>query len=346
MPQIIQPGIQIPIPQGPSPLDVMQDGHEYESILNHTYSNLDIVKEIRRSIGEVQQSRNNTPLICYVANVLNGGIGNSIDGTDDMPFREMVASLPADKTEIDIVLVTSGGLANQVVNFVNVLRPRFTKVSFILLDMAMSAGSIFIMSGDEIIMSKQSKFGPIDPQVPGKDGRYVPAQSILLAINEIQVRGQKAIDNHMQPNWTDVQMLKNIDMRDVGSAIGASNYSIQITKEYLEKYKFSTWTNHLQSGYPVTPQERKDKAEQIAGILCDHGKWKSHGHFIDRNTAWTECGLKIIHSESIQGLDRAMRRMWALFYWLFESTPILKFFISDNYCIIRQKQIIKLPVKP
>jgi hypothetical protein len=96
----------------------------------------------------------------------------------------------------------------------------------------------------------------------------------------------------------------------------------------------------------VTPQERKDKAEQIAGILCDHGKWKSHGHFIDRNTAWTECGLQITHSESIQGLDRAMRRMWALFYWLFESTPILKFFISDNYCIIRQKQIIKLPVKP
>lgn len=346
MSQQNQQGIQIPVPKGPSPLDIMQDGHEFESILGHTYSNLDVIAEIRRSIKEIETERNDVPLVCYVSNVVNGGVGNSIDGTDDLPFREMIASVPADKTEIDIVLVTPGGIANQVVNFVNTLRPRFNKVTFILLDMAMSAGSIFIMSGDDIIMSKQSKFGPIDPQVPNKDGRFVPAQSVLLAINEIQKRGQDAINNHLQPNWIDVQMLKNIDIREVGAAIGASNYSIQITKEFLEKYKFKTWTQHLNTGAPVSDVERKQQAEKVAAILCDHGKWKSHGHYIDRDTAWSECRIKITHSESINNLDRAMRRMWALFYWLFESTPITKFFISENYCIIRQKQQVRIPVRP
>lgn len=342
----MQKGNSLPQHQDPSPLDVMLDGHEFESLLGHTYSNLDIISEIRRSISEVESARNNRPLICYVANVINGGNSNSIDGTDDLPFREMVASVPTDEKEIDIVLVTPGGLANQVVNFVNTLRPRFDRVTFILLDMAMSAGSIFIMSGDDIIMSKQSKFGPIDPQVPGKDGRYVPAQSILLAISKIQERGQKALDNQQQPNWTDVQMLKNIDIREVGAAISASNYSIQITKAFLEHYKFSTWKTHISTGTPVTPQEKKSQAEKIAAILCNHVKWKSHGHFIDRNTARTDCFIKITHSESIPKLDRAMRRMWALFYWIFESTPIVKIFISNNYCIIRQNQALKLPIKP
>jgi hypothetical protein len=30
-----------------------------------------------------------------------------------------------------------------------------------------------------------------------------------------------------------------------------------------------------------------------------------------------------------------MRRMWALFYWVFENTPVAKVFLSENYSIMR-----------
>ena len=345
MQQATPVGIKIPAPVGPSPLDVMKDGHEFESLLSFNFSNVDILAEIRRSIGEVEAARGKRSL-CYIANVVNGPIGNSIDGTDDLPFREMVASVPPSVKEIDVILVTPGGLANQVVNFVNTLRPRFNKVNFILLDMAMSAGSIFIMSGDEIVMSSRSKFGPIDPQVPNKEGRFVPAQSILLAINDIKERGQEALKNGEQPDWTDIQLLKNIDIREVGAALGASNYSIQITKEFLEKYKFATWAIHSHTQKPVTPQDKADRAEWVANILCNHSKWKSHGHFIDRVAADKECKIKVTHSETIRGLDKAMRRMWALFYWIFENTPMLKILVSNEYCIIRNKQQIRIPARP
>ena len=232
--------------------------------------------------------------------------------------------------------MTPGGIANQVVNFVHTLRPRFEKVNFILLDMAMSAGTIFIMSGDEIIMSKQSKFGPIDPQVPNKVGRFVPAQAIMTAIKDIQERGQEALNVGKQPNWTDIQILKNIEAREIGIALSASNHSIQITKEFLENYKFRSWSIHNSNQNPVTPDERKKRASEIASDLCSHEKWKDHGHFIDREDAWNECRLLITHSETNPDLDRAMRRMWALFYWIFENTKITKLFVSENYCIIRQ----------
>ena len=93
---------------------------------------------------------------------------------------------------------------------------------------------------------------------------------------------------------------------------------------------------HLPSaGIDVTEEDKKKRADEIASLLCKHSAWKSHGHAINRDVAWNKCRLKITHSESIDGLDRAMRRMWALFYWLFENTTMAKIFLSQHYCIIR-----------
>lgn len=323
-------------------LDVMEDGREFESLVKNPINNPDISKDIRRSIEEIKKTRGN-PVLCYVANVVNANINNSIDGTDDLPFNEMVAMVPKKYKEVDIVLVTPGGSANQVNNFVNTLRPRFEKVNFILLNMAMSAGTIFIMSGDEIIMSNQSKFGPIDPQIPNREGRFVPAQSLLLTLEDIRKRGEEKLKNNCQPDWTDIQLLRNIDPREIGMAEIASKHSSEITKDFLKKYKFKTWEKHSTSNEQVSETEKENRAKEIANLLCDHSIWKDHGHAINRDVAKNTCKLKITHSEDIKDLDRAMRRMWALFYWLFENSNITKIFISEDYCIIRNKPVLNAP---
>ena len=328
----------------PTPLDVMRDGQEFECLVKHQFApNLDYIGELRRSIAEVEATRKRY-ILCYVANVVRTGIKNAIDNSDDLPFNEMVNSVPENIKEVDVVLVTPGGLANQVNNFVNALRPRFEKVNFILLNMAMSAGTIFIMSGDEIIMSKQSMFGPIDPQIQNREGIFVPAQSILLALEDIQKRGEEKIRQNMQPDWSDVQLLRNVDLRDIGMAQSASKYSTDMVKGYLIKYKFKSWQKHSSNDVDVTEEDKKKRADEIASLLCDHSEWKSHGHAINRDVAWNKCRLKITHSESIEGLDRAMRRMWALFYWLFENTPMVKAFLSQNYCIIRNA-VVNVPMQ-
>lgn len=315
-------------------LDKMVDGREFESLLNYQYQNLNFVSELRKSIAEIKAVRGR-PIVCYVANVVKPSPAISIEDSDDLPFNEMIASLPADCKEIDIVLVTPGGYAHQVAKFVNKLRPRFEKISFILLNKAMSAGTIFIMSGDEIIMSNQSQIGPIDPQVRTKSGEFVPAQSILTLIDDIRSRGEEAIKKGGRPSWTDLQILNGIDPKEIGNALNSSNYSIQLVDEYLHNFKFKDWIKHSQGELPVTPQEKKERATEIATMLCDHSKWKNHGHAITREAAWEVCKLRITHSEDIDGLDKAMRRMWALFYWVFENTPVAKVFLSENYNIMR-----------
>jgi len=328
-----QPPVMPPVSS--TMLDKMVDGREFESLLKYQYHGLNVMAELQKSIQEIKAIRKR-PVVCYVANVVkptNASI--SIEDSDDLPFNEMIASLPADCKAIDIVLVTPGGFAHQVAKFVNKLRPRFDNIGFILLNKSMSAGTIFITSGDEIIMTNQSQIGPVDPQVRAKSGEFIPAQAILTLIDEIKVRGEEQLKKGLKPAWTDLQILNGIDPKEIGNAMNASKYSIQLVEEYLYNYKFKNWINHSDNVTKVTDDEKKARAKEIAIMLCDHGKWKNHGHAITREAAWDVCKLKITHAESVIGLDKAMRRMWALYYWIFENTSLAKVFISENYCIMR-----------
>jgi hypothetical protein len=200
--------------------------------------------------------------------------------------------------------------------------------------MAMSAGTIFAMSGNDIIMGKNSYIGPTDPQVPNKDGFYVPAQAILTLIDDIKERGETLIKKGQNPPWTDLQILKQLDGKEIGNALNASRYSMELVEGYLYNYKFKDWNLHS-DGRQVSEEEKKARAKEIALMLCSHAQWKTHSRGITRDVAWSECKIKVMHTENIENLDKAIRRFWALMYWLFENTAIYKAFISEMYCIFR-----------
>ena len=329
---------QKPIAQQPaitSLLDKMEDGKEFESLLKYKAVNINIAGEIKKSLAEISAIRGK-PVLCYLANVVNVNIKapTSIDSNDDLPFSEMISCVPADVKEVDIIIVTPGGSGQQVARFVDKLRPRFDKVSFLLPYMAMSAGTIFVMSGDEIIMNSRAYIGPTDPQVPNKDGMYVPAQSILTLIDEIKERGADLLSKGQNPPWTDLQILRQIDAKEIGNAINASKYSEELVENYLHDFKFKSWDKHS-NGSIVTPEDRRTRAKEIAKMLCNHSQWKTHSRGITREIAWSQCKIKTIRTEDVEGLDKAVRRFWALIYWIFENTSVFKIFTSDNYAIFR-----------
>ena len=318
-----------------SVLDNMKEGEEYSSIIGLKNVNVDARTELLRSIHEIEAIRNR-PVACYIANVLNSRITQSIsiDSADDAPFLETVKSIPADQKELDIILVTPGGSAETVDYWVKQLRSRFDHIAFILPYMAMSAGTIFCLSGDDLIMDERAFFGPIDPQVPSKNGRYVPAQSITTLIADIQTRGQEQLAKGLQPNWTDIQILRNLDAKEIGNALNASKLSTNLVSEYLEKYKFKNWETH-QNGVPVTDVDRKTRAGEIATQLCEHSLWLSHSSRITRKMAWDTCQLKITYPEDI-GLASALRRFWALNCFFLENSMTTKIFASSSdYTIFR-----------
>lgn len=311
-------------------LDTIEDGNEYGSIVSVVPRNdLELFDEVVRGIKEIETIRKRSCLT-YIGNVVRNDSGDSgVDSTDDLPFFEMVQKVPVTEKKIDILLATRGGSGHQISRFVNCLRARFDEVDFLLPSFCMSAGTLFALSGNNIWMTDRACLGPIDPQVPTKDGRYVPAQALLLLVDQLQKKGQDAMDKGGSVPWSTVRIIDSIDKKELGDAITDSRYSTMMATQFLINYKFKNWTIRETSGVPVTDEYRQQRAKEIASSLASHDKWNNHGHAISRDILWKEIKLKIEHPEN--DLERAIIRLWSLYTWIFDKTPILKMVVSNDY---------------
>lgn len=340
-PRIPRPGPAI-VPVGPprvkSLLGLMEDGNEYGSIVGVLPEDgVDVMSEVRAAIKDVEAIRER-PCVCYVANVIGKADevrrDIAISTFDHLPFNEMIELIEPDIKKIDVFLVTPGGLASEVIQFVNALRPRFDEVDFLLPYMCMSAGTLWALSGDRIWMDSRASIGPIDPQIVTKDGRPIPAQALMGLIEEIGRRGEEAQSRGAPIPWHLITVLTSMDEKEVSNALSSSNYVRTLAAEYLESFKFRSWTKDS-AGSPITSETRKQRAEDVAAKLSDHGRWKAHGHAINRDVAWKELRIRIDHPESIPGLRRAMRRLWALLHWAFDHTAIVRLQLSQKYCVAK-----------
>lgn len=189
-------------------------------------------------------------------------------------FTKIVEELKNDVVKhntLYVILTTRGGSAEMVERYVNILRYHYTEINFIVPDFAYSAGTIFCMSGDSIFMDYSSVLGPIDPQVPNKDNKYVAALGYLDKVNEFIAKAAAGKLTNAELIW-----LKEIDLGELRSFEQARDLTIDLLKRWLVIYKFKNWNTH-KNGNPVTPAEKDRRAEDIAKDLSDNNRWKSHG---------------------------------------------------------------------
>ena len=198
-------------------------------------------------------------------------------------FLKIVEELADDKDKKDkiyIVLTTGGGSANTVEIFVNVLRKHYKEVNFIVPDYAYSAGTIFCMSGDNILMDYFSVLGPIDPQVQNKEGRLVAALGYLDKINELLLKSK-----NNEITQAEFIILRDFDLAELRGYEQAKDLTIDLLKKWLVKYKFKNWSTHRTDknklNLPVTKEEKILRAKEIADHLSNNNKWKSHGRPIN-----------------------------------------------------------------
>lgn len=308
-------------------LDAMVDDKEYSSIVGITLQkDKNLVEDVFAGLKEISDLRQR-PCLMYVGNVAGGSTDAGVIAKDDLPFMEMVQSVPAAHRRVDVFLATNGGSGSQIARFVNMLRSRFDGVDFLLPSFCMSAGTLFALSGDRIWMTPQACLGPIDPQVPNQSGRIVPAQALLLLVDKLQKDGQAEISAGRPVPWTAIRMIDTMDKKDYADAISASAYSKNLAVQFLTNYKFKEWSIRQSSMQPVTSEYRLLRANEVADALASHEKWKSHGHTISREILWNEIKLQIDHPD--HAMERVMRRTWAICYWLFDKLQIQKIIASS-----------------
>lgn len=233
-------------------------------------------------------------LLCELESHLKADVftyfGEIVNGVE-RDVKDLVEDLAKDKDKHDkvyIFLTTPGGSLPPVQRMVEIFRHFYNEVNFIVPDYAYSAGTIWCMSGDNIFMNYFSALGPIDPQVQNKDGNLVAALGYLDKINELL---EKAKSNEL--TQAEFLILKDFDLAELRSYEQAKELAVDMLKIWLTKYKFKDWTEHS-NGSPVTPEEKINRAVEIANKLSDNNIWKSHGRPIGIETLINELQLKII----------------------------------------------------
>jgi len=210
--------------------------------------------------------------------------GPIVDGNENafLDIIEELATDPGKKDTLTVVLTTNGGSAIAVERYVNIIRNYYNKVVFIVPDYAYSAGTIFCMSGDEIWMDFFSVLGPIDPQVPNKEGKMVPAMGYLDKVNSLIEKAQNGTLTQAE-----FLILKDFDLAELRRYEQARELTIDLLKKWLVQYKFKNWLVHNSTKKRVTKKEKEKRAEDIAKELGNNARWKSHGRPININELGT-----------------------------------------------------------
>lgn len=133
------------------------------------------------------------------------------------------------------------------------------KSEFFIPGYAKSAGTIIAMAGDEILMDQASALGPIDAQLAWQ-GKIFSADALLEGMEKIK----REVTETGALNRAYIPILQGISPGELQSAENALKFAETLVADWLAKYKFKNWTKHSSSEKPVTDEEKKQKAQEIA----------------------------------------------------------------------------------
>lgn len=225
----------------------------------------------------------------------------------DHRVRVAVEGLTPRRKSLLVILDTPGGVVEVVERMAVTLRFLYPEVKYLVPDRAMSAGTVWVMSGDAILMDYYSCLGPIDPQVE-RDGRLVPALSYLEQFNRLIKRSEEG-----KLTTAELVLLRELDLAELHQFELAATLSVKLIKEWLTKYKFKDWNETETRREPVTDDMKRERAEAIATQLSKHDRWATHARGIHMHTLTTELNLKIDDYSADQKLKNLV---WNYFWFL------------------------------
>jgi len=298
----------------------------YSEYLSKKMDFIALTAERKKMLSRIASLRNQRDIL-VMASDLTKNVNNSIEYADVLPFQDQLSNLNG--TAIDIILETPGGFAEVVEDLVRLIRKKYKTVGVIVPGYSKSAGTIFTMAADEILMGSLSSLGPIDAQI-FSNGKYFSADAFLDGLEKIK----KDVIATGRLNPALIPILQNISPGEIQHCENAQTFSKILVKKWLIKYKFNDWIKHSSTGEKVTDDEKNELAEDIASKLCKHSDWLTHARSI-KLADLQDMKLKIYDYSSDADLDDAITRYYTLLRMTFETTNIYKIFETIDSQIYR-----------
>ena len=243
----------------------------------------------------------------------------------DRRLRDAIDAVSERKPAVAVILDTPGGIVEVVERMVATLRSNYGDVTVIVPDRAMSAGTIFALSADRIMMDYFSCLGPIDPQIE-KEDKLVPALSYL---NQFERLNQKAQDGNLTA--AEYALLSKLDLGELYQFEQARELSVELLVKWLSRYKFKGWNKTETRGIDVTEHMKQERAQEIAALLNETARWHSHARGIDVKTLRDEVGLRIDELAAESNPYRFIRAYFDLLKDYMSREKLYSFVHSKGY---------------
>lgn len=240
-------------------------------------------------------------------------------------FNQALAAVPTRRNCLAVILDTIGGVVEVAERMVQCSRHLYKEVYFVVPNQAMSAGTVFALSGDKIYMNYFSVLGPIDPQIQ-KDGKLVPALSYLSEYEALIKRSREG-----QLTTAEYALLSKFDLGELHTFKQARDLSVELLENWLSTYKFKDWTTTESTKTTVTPEMRKRRANEVAKLLVDHEKWHSHSRCISMGTLRTELNVRVEDYGSDADLRTRVHDYYDVFVDFLSQKSIGSFVHSGYY---------------
>jgi len=310
---------------------------EYIDKMNKGWGGIDLENELLRLIKEYNKLRD-TYLFVYTS-----AIGKPIPAVqlmqDDFYTIYDLLSNREGINKIDFYIETPGGSGETAEDIVRFLHSNFESVSFVISGEAKSAGTIIVLSGDDILMTKTGSLGPIDAQM--KIGRsIISAYDYMEWVDDKREEAEK----NSKLNPFDATMVAQITPGELGSVYHALKFAEDLVVEWLINYKFKKWNETETRKIPVTNDMKVSRANEIARELTNHSKWRSHGRSIKIDDL-EKIGVKITKVDNDQKLSDIVYRIQTVCRLLFESTTVFKIFATQENKIFKQAVQTGKPIK-
>ncbi len=295
-------------------------------------------QERKKQLKKISELRNNSDVLVYASD-LTKNAPNLIDYSDILLFQDQLSNLSGEN--IDVIVETPGGFAEVVEDLIRLIRDKYKKFSVIIPGYAKSAGTIFTMAADEILMGSMSALGPIDAQIMFNNKKF-SADAFLEGLEKIKTEIQ--VTGKLNPAY--IPILQNISPGEIQHCENAQKFSKILVYKWLSEYKFKDWKKHSSTGKDVTDEEKIERANWIADELCKHSNWLTHGRSI-KIADLVKLKLKITDYSKNPPLNEAITRYYTLLRMSFDTniykicetanTQVYRFLISAT----EQKQQIQ-----
>lgn len=224
---------------------------------------------------------------------------------------------------IDFYIETPGGSGEAAEEIAKFLRKKFDEVNFIIAGEAKSAGTILALSGDNIFMTDTGSLGPIDAQV--RLGRSTISAHDYKEWVDLK---RKEAEKNGKLNPFDAVMVAQISPGELYGVINSLEFAKDLVKSWLEEYKFKNWTKTRDREIKVTEIMRKERASEVAEMLCDHTTWRTHGRSLKIEDLKDVLVIERIDDDA--KLANIVYRIKTIIRLILDSSTVYKLFFTDD----------------